>query len=62
MTKPKQRGCAWFSRLSLRQKIVVKTVIGLLIIGAAVAIAVGVSVHVGGGVYKSSNTVTDIGG
>ncbi|ETI29315.1 hypothetical protein G647_01768 [Cladophialophora carrionii CBS 160.54] len=61
MTKPKQRGCAWFSRLSPRQRIVVKILIGLLIIGAAVAIAIGVSIKVGGGVYKSNNTTTEIG-
>jgi hypothetical protein len=62
MTKPKQRGCAWFSRLSPRQKILVKIVIGLLIVGAAVAIAVSVSIHVGGGVYKNGNTSSPIGG
>lgn len=62
MTKPKQRRCAWFFGLSSRQKIVVKIVIGLLIVGAAVAIAVGVSIHVGGGVYKTNNTSTQIGG
>ncbi|EXJ65341.1 hypothetical protein A1O7_01682 [Cladophialophora yegresii CBS 114405] len=61
MTKPKQRGCAWFSRLSPRQRIVVKILIGLLILGAAVAIAIGVSIKVGGGVYKSNNTTAEIG-
>ena len=40
----------------------VKMVIGLLIIGAAVGLAVGISVHVGGGVYKNGNTSSQIGG
>jgi len=61
MTKPKQRGCVWLSRLPHRQRILVKILIGLLIIGAAVAIAVGISIHVGGGVYKSNNSMGQIG-
>ncbi|KIX97812.1 uncharacterized protein Z520_06590 [Fonsecaea multimorphosa CBS 102226] len=61
MTKPKQRGCVWFSRLSPRQRLLVKILIGLLIIGAAVGIAVGVSVKVHGTVYKGNNTTSQIG-
>jgi len=61
MMQPKQRGCAWLSRLSPRQRILVKILIGLFIVGAAVAIAVSVSIHVGGGVYKSNNTTSQIG-
>jgi hypothetical protein len=61
MMEPKQRGCVWMSRLSPRQRILVKVLIGLLIVGAAVAIAVSVSIRVGGGVYKDSNTTTQIG-
>ena len=60
LTKPRQRGCAWMSKLSPRQRIVVKVLIGLLIVGAAVAIAVSVSIKVGGGVYKNENTSTGI--
>ncbi len=61
LTKPKERGCAWLSRLPPRQRIVVKIMIGLLVLGAAVAIAVSVSIKVGGGVYKNGNTSTEIG-
>jgi hypothetical protein len=61
LIQPKQRGCAWLSRLPKQTKLLVKIVIALLIVGAAVGIAVGVSVHVGGGVYKSNNQTSDIG-
>ena len=61
LTRPKQRGCAWMANLSPRQRFVVKVLIGLLIVGSAVAIAVSVSIKVGGGVYKGANGSTDIG-
>lgn len=61
LTRPKQRGCAWMSKLSPRQRFVVKILIGLLVVGSAVAIAVSVSIKVGGGVYKSDTTSSSIG-
>ncbi|KIW94409.1 uncharacterized protein Z519_04385 [Cladophialophora bantiana CBS 173.52] len=61
MTKPKPRGCVWFTRLSPRQRLLVKLLVGLMIIGAAVGIAVGVSIKVHGTVYKGNNSTSQIG-
>ncbi|EXJ79068.1 hypothetical protein A1O3_08569 [Capronia epimyces CBS 606.96] len=61
MTKPKNRGCAWLARLTPRQRLLVKILIALVAIGAMVALAVGISIRVHGGVYKNNNSTTSIG-
>lgn len=61
MTHPKQQSCAWFHALPRWQRIVIKISILLVFVGAIVGIAVGISLKVGGGVYKNSNQQTPIG-
>jgi len=61
LTKPKQRGCAWLKQLPPRQRLMVKMLIALVIIGAMVGLAVGITIAVHGGVYKSNNQTTSIG-
>ena len=48
-------------RLTRRQRIWVKILIALIIVGAAVGIGVGVSRAVGSGVWKNINSQTKIG-
>jgi len=62
MTKPKQRGCAWLTRLPPKQRFLAKVLIFLAITGAIVGLAVGITLRVHGGIYKSNNsTSTPIG-
>ncbi|KIX00379.1 uncharacterized protein Z518_10518 [Rhinocladiella mackenziei CBS 650.93] len=61
MTKPKPRGCMWLKQLPPRQRLIVKLLMALVIIGAMVGIAVGITASVHGGVYKSNNSTTPIG-
>lgn len=61
MTKPKQRGCGWLKQLPPRQRLLVKILLALVIIGAMVGIAVGITAAVHGGVYKNNNSTTSIG-
>jgi len=61
MTKPKQRGCGWLKELPPRQRLLVKILLALVIIGAMVGIAVGITAAVHGGVYKNNNSTTSIG-
>ncbi len=49
------------SKLNKRQKLGVKIVIAVLIVGAAVGIGIGISKAVGGGVWKSVNEQRPIG-
>lgn len=60
MTKPKPRGCKWLAALPKRQRLLVKVLMALVIIGAMVGIAVGITISVHGGVYKSNNKITEI--
>lgn len=62
LTKPKQsRGCLRLSDLRRRYRLMVKFLIGFLILGTIVGIGVGVSLRVGGGVYKTQNSTVKIG-
>lgn len=61
LTKPKPRGCHWMSNLSKMQRLLIKFVIALVIVGAMVGIGVGISLRVGGGVYKDQNSTAKIG-
>ncbi|KAI9880272.1 MAG: hypothetical protein M1830_004391 [Pleopsidium flavum] len=58
------KGNRWnpMRKLNKRQKLWAKILIALVIVGAAVGIGVGISKAVGGGVWKSANEQTQIGG
>ena len=53
--KEKRRNCNCLSGLSKRNRLIVKALIGLLIIGIAVGVGVGVSKPLGAGIWHSSN-------
>ena len=55
------RGCGPFRKLSKNQRLLVKILIALFIIGAATGIGIGVSKTVNAGVYKNNNQQTQIG-
>ena len=61
MCQPKQRGSRWLPGLTKGQRLMVKILIALVIIGAMVGIGVGISIAVGGGVYKNDNQTSKIG-
>jgi hypothetical protein len=55
--------CGWLAPLSKPTRITIKTLFALVLIGAAVGIAIGISKAVGGGVWRNShNTNAPIGG
>lgn len=59
----KEDGTGWgcgMHRLSNRQRLLAKMMIAILLVGGIVAIGVGVSKAVGGGVYKSGDQSTTI--
>lgn len=57
----KKRGCHCLSSLTKRQRLFVKLALGLLIVGAMIGIAMGITVSVGGGVWKSANVRGSLG-
>ena len=57
----KRRGGGPWSRLSKKQRILAHILIALIIVGGAVGIGVGISKAVGGGVWKSINSQSQIG-
>lgn len=60
MTKPKPR--SWLAQLPPYQRLLFKIFIALILIGAIVGIAVGISIKVHGGFYKNnSNQIQQIG-
>jgi len=50
----RQHGCGPWRRLNKNTRVWLKVLIGLVIIGVAVAVGLGISKAVGGGVWKSS--------
>lgn len=50
----RKRGCAFFHRLTNKQRLWAKIVIALLVIAAAVGLGVGISRAVGGGVWAGN--------
>ena len=50
----RKRGCAFFHRLTSKQRLWAKIVIALLVIAAAVGLGVGISRAVGGGVWAGN--------
>jgi len=61
MTGPKPRGCVWLARVPPWQRLLIKIAVALLMVGAIVGIAVGISVKVHGGVYTNSDQMAQIG-
>ncbi|OKL56515.1 hypothetical protein UA08_08303 [Talaromyces atroroseus] len=57
----KKRRCDYLSSLTRRQRLIVKLVLALIIIGAMIGIAMGITVAVGGGVWKSANVKGTLG-
>jgi uncharacterized membrane protein len=58
----KKRKCDCMSSLTKRQRLYVKLVLALFIVGAMIGIAMGITVAVGGGVWKSANVRGPFGG
>jgi hypothetical protein len=59
MTKPAQGSRCW-AKLSKKQKLALKLLLAMILVGAIVGLAVDISKSVGGGVVKSDNQVTNI--
>ncbi|MCJ1353644.1 MAG: hypothetical protein MMC33_003631 [Icmadophila ericetorum] len=57
----RKRGCHPMRNLSKQQKLFVKLVIAVLIVGGAIGIGIGISKAVGAGVWKTVNTQAPIG-
>lgn len=57
----KAKGWSPVRNLSKTQALLVKILIALIIVGAAVGIGIGISKAVGAGVWKNNNSRTDIG-
>ena len=57
----KKRHCDWLRALPKKQRIAVKAVIAIAILGTMVAIALGITAAVGGGVWKSNHQQGSIG-
>ncbi|EED16528.1 conserved hypothetical protein [Talaromyces stipitatus ATCC 10500] len=53
--RQKKRKCDCLSSLTKRQRLMVKIALALFIVGAMIGIAMGITVAVGGGVWKSAN-------
>lgn len=60
--KRRKGGCSPLRGLSKKQKIWAKTIIALVVVGAAVGIGIGISKAVGAGVWKNANSQSKIGG
>lgn len=58
----RNKGCSPLRKLNKKQKIWVKILIAMIIVGAAIGIGVGVSKAVGAGVWKNINSQRRIGG
>lgn len=61
MIRPRTKSYGCLAGLSKRQRLLVKLLIAMVIVGAMVAVGVGISLKVGGGVYKSNNQTSKIG-
>jgi hypothetical protein len=59
MTKPRQRSRLWAS-MSQKQKLGLKLLLAVVLVGAIVGLAVGISKRVGGGIVKNNNQVSNI--
>jgi hypothetical protein len=59
MTKPRQ-GSRWWAAMSQKQKLAFKLLLAVILVGAIVGLAVGITKRVGGGVVKSGDQVSHI--
>lgn len=59
MTKPRPRN-GWWNKLSNKQKLGMKILLAMVVIGAVVGLAVGLTKRVGGGVYKNQNQLGNV--
>jgi hypothetical protein len=59
MTKPRQ-GSRWWAGMSQKQRLALKLLLAVVLVGAIVGLAVGITKRVGGGVVKSGNQVSTI--
>lgn len=57
----KKRKCDCLASLTKRQRLMVKVALALLIVGTMIGIAMGITVAVGGGVWKSANVRGSLG-
>ena len=61
MKMEKHRGCNPMRNLSKRQKLWIKILIAMVIVGAAIGLGIGISKATGSGVFKTTNSQTAIG-
>ena len=59
--RPRTKGWKCLAGLTKGQRLAVKLLIALVIVGAMIGVGVGISVKVGGGVYKNNNQTSNIG-
>ncbi|KAE8150908.1 hypothetical protein BDV25DRAFT_153520 [Aspergillus avenaceus] len=59
--KEKKRHCDWLRNLPRGQRMVIKAAIAIGTVGTMVAIALGITVAVGGGVWRSDHQQSAIG-
>lgn len=57
----KHRALNCLNGLTKKQKLVVKILIAIVVIGGMVGIGLGISKAVGGGIWKSNDQTSDIG-
>lgn len=57
----KNRGCNPMRNLSKKQRLWVKILIAMIIVGAAVGLGIGISKATGSGVFKTTNSQASIG-
>jgi len=61
MKMERNRGCNPMRNLSKKQKLWIKILIAMVIVGAAVGLGIGISKATGSGVFKTTNSQTAIG-
>lgn len=60
-TKSDRKNARWLRRLSRKQRVAVKLLFALIILGTMVGIGLGISMAVGGGVWRPHNQQSAIG-
>ncbi len=61
MKMERNKGCNPMRNLSKRQKLWIKVLIAMIIVGAAIGLGIGISKATGSGVFKTTNSQTTIG-
>ena len=61
MKMEKSRGCNPMRTLSKKQKLWMKVLIAMIIVGAAIGLGIGISKATGSGVFKTTNSQATIG-